>query len=78
MTRVSLVNAAGRVYDAVGQDFTYTVSFNADKTVATMTITGVFQPETNYAVNVPTRINAGTAQEGVVYRNSVSIETART
>ena len=74
MTRVSLVNAAGRVYDAVGQDFTYTVSFNADKTVATMTITGVFQPETNYAVNVPTRINAGTAQEGVVYRNSVSID----
>lgn len=73
-TRVSLVNAAGRVYDAAGQDFTYTVSFNADKTVATMTITGVFQPETNYTVNVPSRINAGTAQEGVVYRNSVSID----
>lgn len=72
-TRVPLVNAAGRVYNTAGQSFTYTVSFNQDKSVATLTITGVFQPETNYAVGIPAAINAGTAQEGVIYRNSVAI-----
>ncbi|MDO4243461.1 MAG: DUF5979 domain-containing protein, partial [Actinomyces sp.] len=72
-TRVSLVNAAGRVYNSPGEDFAYTVTFNEDLTVATMTLTGIFQPKTNYSLTSPNTVNAGSAQEGVVYRNSVTI-----
>ncbi|WP_161512774.1 DUF5979 domain-containing protein, partial [Actinomyces howellii] len=73
-TRSVLLNAAGRVYNSPGEDFTYTVTFNESRTVATMTLTGVFQPKTNYSLSSPNTINAGNAQEGVVYRNSVTID----
>ncbi|WP_139738828.1 DUF5979 domain-containing protein [Actinomyces wuliandei] len=75
-TSLNLVNAAGRVYNSPGEDFTYTVEFNDDATVATMTITGIFQPDTNYSLSAPASINSGTAVEGVIYRNSVTLEGA--
>ncbi|MDO4901147.1 DUF5979 domain-containing protein [Actinomyces sp.] len=75
-TSLNLVNAAGRVYNSPGEDFTYTVEFNDDATVATLTITGVFQPDTNYSVSAPGAINNGTAVEGVIYSNSATLEGA--